>query len=478
MPVYTRRLVIILVIALGGLLLVQWYWIKNSYMLVERQFDSQVHTILESTIKNMYRIEARAFMSKMDTVERKFLTGYGIDTASVEKIRHIDVRREGNAKLLRFRTDSGMVWQSTPADTQVSNRTYIIKLVMDELNREREQSLDTLLLDSLFRSALQQGGINLKYEFAIRGRDKSLVYKSDQSIDDAVFENMGYSQSLFLSPRRNQSVIMYFPRERSYLIGKILLTIFLTVLFSAVIIWCFWYTMEIIRKQKKLSDIKNDFISNLTHEFKTPVSTIRLATEYLSETDLSQNQDKVNQYLNLIKNENMRLGNQITRVLELAQHDLGEIKLKLEEVDFSRLIRECCKTYHLNQKIKLTVDLPDDPVLCKGDPDQLTNAILNILDNAVKYSDATPVIQVELQKKDNEVVLSIADKGRGIPENELSSIFDKFYRVSQGYRHDVKGFGIGLYFTKMIVEMHGGTIHVQSRLSKGSVFKIKLPCHA
>jgi two-component system phosphate regulon sensor histidine kinase PhoR len=241
----------------------------------------------------------------------------------------------------------------------------------------------------------------------------------------------------------------------------------------------FGFSISIIFRQKKLSEIKNDFINNMTHELKTPIATIGLSSETLMNLG-KVDQDKLLRYASIIYKENKRLESQVERVLNVANLDKGEVKLNLTTIDLHEIIEEAKDNFEFNQleekggSIRLT--LSADQNVISADIVHVTNIINNLIDNAIKYCDAIPQILIETTNpKTGKVTIRIKDNGKGIARENLKYIFDKFYRVPTGNLHDVKGFGLGLFYVKTIIEALNGTIQVKSIVGKGSEFLITLP---
>jgi two-component system phosphate regulon sensor histidine kinase PhoR len=234
----------------------------------------------------------------------------------------------------------------------------------------------------------------------------------------------------------------------------------------------FFASVNTMMNQKKLSLIKNDFINNMTHEFKTPISTISLAVDVMRDKDIQKNPDK---YLNIIKDENSRLAGQVEKVLQMALLDKGQVKLNLTEVNLHEVIDQVVQNLGVQVEQKggeLVMDLnAKDPVL-DADEVHMTNIIYNLIDNANKYSPEKPQIRVATENTPMGLKISVEDKGLGMSKDELNRIFEKFYRVSTGNVHDVKGFGLGLSYVKKMVSLHGGTIEVQSSPGKGTLFEL------
>ena len=238
------------------------------------------------------------------------------------------------------------------------------------------------------------------------------------------------------------------------------------------------YAVTVILKQKRLSEVKTDFINNMTHELKTPISTIALSSEFLTKISSESDFEKAKHYAQIIKAENKRLENQVERVLQLAKLDREQLELKRSQVNVNKLIKDVTESFQLTieqRKGKLSLNLTETPVEAYIDRVHFTNVIYNLLDNANKYSPEDPCISIGLQRRDNNVNITVSDKGKGMTPTQQKLVFDKFYRADMSDIHDVKGFGLGLFYVKTIVEAHGGKVNVKSALNEGSTFNISLP---
>lgn len=249
-----------------------------------------------------------------------------------------------------------------------------------------------------------------------------------------------------------------------------LIVIFVLLFFS--------FAIAVIIRQKRLSEVKNDFINNMTHELKTPISTIGLSSEMLLRGDFSEEPEKIKKYAGVIFKENKRLQNQVERVLNVAKMDKDKLVLSKEKLDVHELIEEAKDNFEFNQfthggKIQLQLDAVDFNI--NADPVHISNVIYNLLDNAVKYCQTEPDISVKSWNEKRGLSIEFSDNGIGIKREDIKLIFDKFYRVPTGNLHNVKGFGLGLYYVKLIIEEHKGTIDVKSTIGKGTTFKIWLP---
>ncbi len=251
-----------------------------------------------------------------------------------------------------------------------------------------------------------------------------------------------------------------------------------TLLITLFIVMMFSLALFIIFKQKRLSEMKNDFVNNMTHELKTPVSTISLASQMLSDRSIPDEQKNLGQISRIIQAESKQLGFQVERVLQMAIFDHGELKLKLEEVNLHDIIDTVAQNFLLQldkREGKLEFFPEAEDAVVNGDLMHLTNVVSNLLENAIKYTRLKPEISIATRTENDSLVVSVMDNGIGISKEDQKRIFDKFYRVPSGNVHNVKGFGLGLSYVKLIVEQHHGSIKIKSEPGKGSQFDIQLP---
>jgi two-component system, OmpR family, phosphate regulon sensor histidine kinase PhoR len=339
--------------------------------------------------------------------------------------------------------------------------------------------LDTGSVKQMLRKRLIEKGISEDFELGLLN-DKEEMFPIGQVADLFRLKTYGVQAKLFPNDifGKDNFLFIFFPEKNTHVIQQVWLPIVSSVVFIFVIIFCFIYAIKVIIRQKALSKIKNDFINNMTHEFKTPLATVSLAVEALQDPELS-NQDKFRtRYLGIIKDENKRLVSQVEKVLQAAALDKKDFQLKIEPINLTQLLESnvehiCLQVENRGGKINFINKLRDGEM--EGDAFHLTHIFNNLLDNANKYSKENPVIRVEAWEEGDQVLVSIQDQGIGLSKEAIKKIFDKFYRVPTGNVHDVKGFGLGLSYVKTMVEAHKGEIHVHSDLGKGSTFTINLP---
>src|SRR5690606_7943670 len=359
----------------------------------------------------------------------------------------------------------------------------LVEVVMNQLLMEGKQyiltRLDTGLVKKEVRSQLANRGISQSFDLGIIDEFDSLIAIGSLAKPEELKRN-GIEVELFPSDLlgNDNFMVINFPNKNLFLAQQIWLPLLSSLIFLAIIIVCFVYAIRVIIQQKKLSEIKNDFINNMTHEFKTPIATVSLAVEALQDPDLVNQETFRSRYLGIIKEENKRLGTQVEKVLQAATLDKKEFKLKIETVNIVDLITTAQAHFELlvekrggTMEINLSIN---DPYI-EGDAFHLSNVINNLLDNANKYSKEAPKISIRGKETDGTIILSVQDKRIGMNKEMLKRIFDKFCRVPTGNVHDVKGFGLGLAYVKTMVEAHKGTIDVESEIDKGSTFTIHLP---
>ncbi|MBP7166325.1 MAG: HAMP domain-containing histidine kinase [Bacteroidia bacterium] len=342
-------------------------------------------------------------------------------------------------------------------------------------NRISKESLDSIIRRELFNR-----GLNLNFSYGVyKEKGKEWLHLSENA-DSVMLKYSDYKLMLFPNDvfKRNEMLSISFSDKLNYLLDGIWVVLLFSIAFTVLIIWGFAYTLKVVLRQKKLADIKNDFINNMTHEFKTPIATIAIANESMRDPRIYQVPEKLEFYNNIIRDENQRMLRQVETVLQMAQIDKGEVKLKMEDTDINDLVETAVSSMSLTveqREGKITVNNEAVQTTILADPTHILNVLINILDNANKYSPESPVITVNVYNQPESVIIEISDKGIGMSKEVLKKIFDTFYRATSGNIHDVKGFGLGLSYVKAILTEHQGTIEVESEPLKGSTFTINLP---
>ncbi|TXD77906.1 HAMP domain-containing histidine kinase [Algoriphagus ratkowskyi] len=339
--------------------------------------------------------------------------------------------------------------------------------------------LDTAQVRKLLKGYLLEQNILEDFELGLM-KDDGLIMPIGNVKEQFTLVQKGIQAKLFPNDilGKNNYLYLYFPEKSNHVIREVWLPISSSIVFILVIILCFVYAIKVIIRQKALSDTKNDFINNMTHEFKTPLATVSLAVEALQDPELSS-QDKFRaRYLGIIKDENKRLVSQVENVLQAAALDKKDFQLKIEELNLAEILETTVDHFDLQVEKKgghiTFINELNQPII-EGDLFHITHIFNNLLDNANKYSPDIPTIIIKAKDDTNQVYISITDEGIGMNKDAQRKIFDKFYRVPTGNVHDVKGFGLGLSYVKTMLEAHKGVIQVSSELGKGSSFTINLP---
>ncbi|MBK6275764.1 MAG: HAMP domain-containing histidine kinase [Saprospirales bacterium] len=379
-------------------------------------------------------------------------------------------------------------------EQQFNHRAYVaLKSVADRLIRDSKYSVqldginkkasnfytidfsspvNVTLLESYLLIESKNQNINADFEYGIFECTTDSFY-AGRYID---LKNPIKVQRLNVQaqPNENYYIGVLFPKKKSYLQDDLKLLLFFSIVLM-VVIGFFTYTILVILKQKKLSEVKTDFVNNMTHEFKTPISTIALASDVLMRDDIIQNPERLKHYATIISEENQRLKNQVESVLQVSQIDSHKIALNLVEIDMNQLIQRIIKNFEpriseLNGKLELHLDAKKSKI--EGDEIHITNILYNLLDNAIKYCDKTPLIIVTTANKHRGLEISVKDNGKGISKQSQKMIFEKFFRVPSGNLHDVKGFGLGLFYVKNMMKLHKGKITLQSSIGVGTMFTL------
>lgn len=502
-------LIVLMAIVLSGLILVQASMIKSASDINEEHFNRQVQNALAQV--------ARQLELEEETLARKYVSEGRIPGIKVPNEFNTVFPRNKSGNLIGFQFSYseqtiygklGEKYNNAPKDSTNEDDSLlsIQQMLINnrELERRRaqwlrdvqwknfeivylegrpiEERIDTVRLNDLLEVAMDQTEITLDYKYAVTnanyGREKVLVGEANYHVGNRKKE---FSQLLFQTDfdgSKANYLNIYFPHRREYLVRQTGLTIIPTFVLTALLIGIFVYAIMVIFRQKKLSNIKNDFINNMTHELKTPISTISLASQMLEDGSISNTPSMIAHVSKVINQESKRLGFQVEKVLQMAVFNEGRLKLKLREFDVNKMVTTVAANFELrvnNKNGTLKTEILAEISDIKGDEVHITNVIFNLLDNAMKYSSENPEIKLSTRNKKDQVVVTVEDNGIGIPKEHLSNIFDRFYRVPTGNVHDVKGFGLGLSYVKKIIDLHEGTIKVESTLNKGTKFKIYFP---
>ncbi|MDO3643934.1 sensor histidine kinase KdpD [Mucilaginibacter sp. L3T2-6] len=367
---------------------------------------------------------------------------------------------------------------------QNNSKTTVIANLAEEYGKYGEPlrlRLDPMWIDTLIRFELHNKGINLPYSYEVTMANKdSLIFSkaSDITGEKPVFDDNTYQTPIFSKDVINDPglIKIAFPQRNVLLVNKMTASLATTGGLLLVLVLCFGYTIFSILKQKKVSEMKTDFINNMTHEFKTPVSTIMIASEALKDNEIAGDRSRVARLANIIYEENERLGSHIERVLNIARIEKNDFKLDRKPIDVNEMIAVVVDSMELKlQKHHAVIHLQLDAENSTISADELhfSNVIYNLIDNAIKYSVNAPDITITTLNKNGQVVIKVADKGVGMSRDQQTKIFEQFYRIPTGNLHDVKGFGLGLSYVNTVVKRLNGIISVKSEKEKGSEFELK-----
>lgn len=502
----------LLSISLLAILLVQGFWIRNSYIQKLDEFNKIVYqTLADVSTKlnereNINFIKESAFPKTQTKITKKNGAVKVIVSASssstsneVSPVRDIDILRT-----LSIDTAFGDQQVIISGDSVISMNNNHKTIVVNQKTKKRvpkKEDLNKLLdkmlteiktinvspiedinedtLNNLIKRELETKGVFIPFEF--------LLKKETKNTDEIIARSKGFNQvdkvykadlsnnKIF---RDNNFLYLQFPDEADFVFSGIKKMLLLSALFSLIMILIFYFTLKTILKQKKMGEIKNDFINNMTHELKTPIATISLAIDALNNPQIKHNEEKFNQYTSILKEENQKLNNHVERVLQMALLDKSELELHKKQLNIIELINSAITTHQLQiskQYAQIIFDSHQEVIKIIADEFHLLSVFNNLLDNALKYSSENCAIEISIHKTSDTLSIAFRDNGIGIEPALQDKVFEKFFRVQGGNLHDVKGFGLGLSYVRSIIESHHGTIDLKSEKGKGSVFTIKLP---
>ncbi len=500
---------LILFISLLGIIIFQFSWINQIVKLNDESFKKEIQEILSIVSirleeKEIYELTKDNLQSKIN-IKRSNQDGQIelIESSFVKKILDSINSENTTNDFLRFNFETGdqQVEKSSPSNTSFSIekgrddfkvdsslqneinkllvKSEVIQLVLNQLlNKEKtlDQRIDKEFIQTLLVRELENKGINLEFQFAVI--ESSTKNEIVSTIIDKELLNSSLKTQLYPNDIGNKSaeLLIHFPNQERYLFGKILFSLVLSLIFLGGIIYCFYYAISTIYKQKKLSDIKNDFIDNMTHELKTPISTISLACEALEDPKIKPTIKMNKKYLKIIGDENKRLSQQVEKVLQIAVLDKNNSKLKFNHISLHSVLKDSIDIigFQIEKnkgRIKKNFIASND--LINGDEMHLINVFNNLLDNANKYSGKQPKIIINTYNSNNSITVEVKDNGVGMKNSVTKRIFEKFYREPKGNIHNVKGFGLGLSYVKSMIKEHKAKIFVKSKVNKGSLFQIK-----
>ncbi len=509
----------IMLFALIGLTTIQYKWINDAIDIQNKQFDKIITSILIDvareieTNETVYEISQEVYSYKSidsipeppDKIEIKTQSTqsplnsdyfYTRQTQFKHKVSNIIVDTITKAYIgdsLVFSNEKHKLHSMQDSikssdieehiNSKLGNKAMFVEKIVNKLLNFKDdikQRVNKNKIKALLNKHLKEEGIDLDYDFVVTYGNDSVIFTNTEN-PSLLSYNKTYKTKLFPNDIKNSNYYLKvaFPNQHKYIIESVRIMAFLSIVIILIILSIFLLTIFIILKQKKLSEMKNDFVSNMTHELKTPISTISLASQMLGDKSVATSEAMLENISNIIKQETTRLSTLVEKVLQTAIFERGILKLKKQDVDINEIILKVKDNLKLKleeEEAEMSVELNAENHIIKADKVHITNVIMNLCENAIKYRSTEPLkILIKTENKDNFISVSIKDNGIGISKENLKRIFDKFYRVSTGNVHNVKGFGLGLSYVKKIVEEHGGQIIVNSKLKKGSTFIIKLP---
>lgn len=353
------------------------------------------------------------------------------------------------------------------------------QMIADVYQWEKTMELDNQAIEYALNRSLMFSNIRTPFEFAVI-RDGVVADGTFKKSNKNDFLKSRYMVRLFPDNIIRQDLILsvVFPERANYILGSLAWMLGGSFLFSLIILATFALSLFFLIRQKKISEMKSDFLNNMTHEFKTPIATISLAADTITNPKVISDESSIRHFISLIKKENSRMNKKVETILQIASLDKKEIEFKYESISLHSVIEHAVETIEIlllqrGGTIKLNLDASQPSI--QGDSEHLTNLVNNLLDNAIKYSEGAPEIFIETKNNEKGIILSVSDKGIGMSKTVQHRIFDRFYRQASGNVHDVKGFGLGLNYALAIVDAHKGDIKVFSEPGKGSRFDVFLP---
>lgn len=492
---YFWILFIIVAISLVGLIVLQSLWIKNTIAQNRLLFENQVNMALVDVVSSLEKEETVLFISnEMQSLSKEE------SQESQQTSPHLNVNKEivlhpkksekqkVTAKISvlpneKKQDDSLRLKNGTTSSYVISiyHKAKLVERIVNRMinsNYAIEARVPRRLLENTLTTELQLKGIKLPYEYAIKDENGEIHMASENYVDTGkqhkfvvrLFPNDIFNKPYFL--------YIYFPLAHQHIYKSISIMVFSSIALTLIIVFVIAYAIYIILKQKKLSEVKTDFINNMTHELKTPISTISLASQLLADPNVPLENKNIEHLARLLLDESKRLSTHVEKVLHIAVLEKNSLRLRLKNINVHELIEQIANNFSIqlkNKNGKLFTDFQAQNPIIEADETHLTNIIINLLDNAIKYTDKDPIIFINTTNTDDGIVISVKDNGIGISKENLNKIFEQFYRVPTGNIHNVKGFGLGLSYVKKIVEAHHGKIKVDSTLREGSTFSIYLP---
>jgi len=503
--------------ALIALTFIQFAWIKDAVSINNKHFNNVVNSVLSEVCKDIetnetiYKISNEVYSYKDVTADLhqadnySFLNRVQVPDSNVEfyysksaisfKDNHTQVI---DTTIKAYIGDSLVLNKSNKytdikkelvktSDLEehinhtVGKKALFVEKIVNSLldyNEDINKRVSKNQVKSLLNKYLAANDIDINYEFSVYEDDETPIFCSDKFNGKECDKT--YRHRLFPNDIKNSHyyLLVNFPTKSRYIVKSLWVMASSSMLVILIILTIFTLTLIIIFKQKKLSEMKNDFVSNMTHELKTPISTISLASQMLGDSQISNSKEQISSISGIIKDETNRLSIQVEKVLQTSILDKGLLKFKIEDIDIHQVIQGVYDNFNIRvekESGKFILNLDASKHLIKADRLHITNVMVNLTENALKYKNDIPEITISTINKGGYIYINVSDNGIGISKDNQKRVFEQFFRVSTGNIHDVKGFGLGLSYVKKIVEGHDGEIKLESKIKKGSTFTIKLP---
>ena len=499
------KIVVLVSTALLGIFGMQVYSIISTFQLNSELFDGNVHNALDHIVSKLEQKELKKsaelfnlpqLTSVVSNNSKEIATVLEVEEISqfiseensaADQISRVDTLPQDDIEILsrNFKTTENVrVWsKGDDPDYMVHfERFFVQHGIVKDIPVHQRISMKSL--DTLLRRELLEKGISTPYIYGVYSiQEDSFVMKSfyDNKYRPRFNNTTNFRYNISLFPSSDELIAKLcvdFPNKRKFLWTGLWFNLIGTFLFTGIVIFCFYYTIKVIVEQKKLSEMKSDFLNNMTHEFKTPIATISIAADTIKKWINKGNPAKAMRFLNIIEEENKRMNAQVGKVLQMARIDKREFKLNLVEVYTDDVLLSAAEKIALQvdqKEGKIVLDMQAEQSIIQADETHFTNIIFNLLDNANKYSPGQPLITIRTLNVGSGIQIEIEDEGLGIGKEARKYIFDKFYRVPTGDLHDIKGFGLGLSYVQAIVTAHGGSIDLKSELGQGTTFILNFP---
>lgn len=407
----------------------------------------------------LFKNEIRTKSPKRKETDSLFLESFSDDNIKIDtKIFFADTKQDSHPKNKSIRVLKGMTAQKEIGGVEQFPNRIVINMSSDTIRYKT--------LDSIFKLELDRKKIGLEYGFEHRKKDSLFYYFSANKTS---FSEKIIPKSSFFKP--DETLLLDFKYSNLQLFQRMGVELLLSFVFLLAVIGCLFFMLYTINKQKKMDEIKNDFINNITHEFKTPITTIATALEGMSNFNPTNDLEKNKKYISISKNQLIKLESMVEKILETATLSTEELSLSYEEINITSFLKNITEKYKTITTKEIAFIGSEKPLFVSGDSFYLDNVVSNLIDNAIKYGGST--ITIKCRKENNNIIIDVEDNGNSIPKTEEKSIFEKFYRIPTGNLHDVKGYGIGLYYSKEIIHKHNGTLKLLN--TNPTVFRIILP---